>query len=173
MRIATIALFSCLNFFALPALAAERPVSEASVKRLLEVTNARKMLDGMMSQMDAMMKSSIKQAVPGQTFTPEQEMIMEETQGKVVSAMWDELKWEALEPMYIEVYQKIFTQPEVDGMLAFYKTKSGQAVIRKMPLVMQTTTQMMQSRMAPLIPKIQQIIMEGTTKMLLVSPPVE
>ncbi|HET9329084.1 MAG TPA: DUF2059 domain-containing protein, partial [Steroidobacteraceae bacterium] len=61
------------------------------------------------------------------------------------------------EPMMISVYQKTFTQKEVEGMKAFYRTPTGQSVIAKMPMVMQQTMQTMQGRMADTIPKIQEI----------------
>lgn len=38
--------------------------------------------------------------------------------------------------MMIGIYLQSFTQKDVDGMLRFYKSKAGQAVIAKMPVVM-------------------------------------
>ncbi len=62
-----------------------------------------------------------------------------------------------LEPMYVRVYQKSFTQGEVDGMIAFYKTPAGQAVINKMPVVMQNTMNEVQQMMAPAVQRIQRM----------------
>ena len=116
------------------------------------------------------MKSSIKQAVAGQSLTPEQEMVKLEMQGKMAAMLREELSWESLEPMYIEIYRKTLTQREVDGMLSFYTSPAGRAVILKMPLVMQSTMQAMQGRMSTFMPKIQQLCAEGAEKMKNVSP---
>lgn len=170
MRIAQLALALCLSAAMLPATAADKPASEASVKRLIEASDSKKLVDNVMLQMDSMMKASMKQALADQALTAEQEKVMIETQDKLAGLVKDELKWEVLEPMFLDVYQKTFTQKEVDGMLAFYKSPAGQAVIKKMPQVMQTTMQIMQARMSKLVPKIQQITAEGAEKMKAVSP---
>lgn len=170
MKNAAVFLFLVFNLAFSPTMAADRPVSDASVKRLIEVTNSKKMLDGVMLQMDEMMKSSMKQAVAGQSFTPEQETVLVEMQGEMADLLKAELNWDALEPMFIEIYRKTFTQKEVDGMLSFYKSPAGQAVIAKMPLVMQNTMQAMQARMGALMPKIRQLSIDGAVKMKKVSP---
>ena len=45
----------------------------------------------------------------------------------------------------------------LNGMIAFYKTPSGQAVIKKMPVVVQQSVMMSQSMIQTLMPKMQQI----------------
>jgi len=49
--------------------------------------------------------------------------------GSLVKA---ELNWSAIEPVMIEVYRNTFSQHEVDGMLTFYRSEVGQAVIAKL-----------------------------------------
>ena len=46
-------------------------------------------------------------------------------------------------------------------MLAIYKTTAGQAVIKKMPLVMQRSIAMMQEIMSPMMPKMQAIVRDA------------
>lgn len=166
MKTAITALLLLLSMLALPALAADRPASEASIKHLLEVTKTKKLVDGMMSKMDEMRTSSMKLAMSGQALTPQQDEAVLEMQQKMAGVLKDELDWETLEPMYIEIYKETFTQKEVDGMLLFYKTPSGQAVIKKMPVVMEAAMQMMQKRVATIVPKLQQIITEEMEKMM-------
>jgi uncharacterized protein len=170
VRIAQLALALCLSAAMLPATAADKPASEASIKRLMEVSDSKKLVDNVMLQMDSMMKASMQQALADQALTAEQEKVMLETQEKLAGVVKDEMKWETLEPVFLDIYQKTFTQKEVDGMLAFYKSPAGQAVIKKMPQVMQTSMQIMQERMSKLVPKIQEISTEGAEKMKAVSP---
>ena len=148
-----------------PAFAASPPPSEDSIRRLLEVTEARKLLDGMMAQVDALMRRNMEQALRGRQLTPEQEAIIARMRGRMADAFRDEMAWDKLEPLYLRVYQNTFTQGEVDGMLAFYRTDAGRAVIVKMPAVIQTTMGEMQLRMQPLIQKMRAIEEEALAEL--------
>ena len=147
-----------LAYFALcPAIAAEPPASEASVRELLTITQSQKLVDGTMGQVDAMMQRSMEQALAGQALSADQQKIMDNMRTKMIALFRENMKWETLEPMFVDIYKQSFTQKEVDGMLDFYKSEPGQAVIAKMPLVMQNTMQAMQGRMAVMLPKLQQL----------------
>ena len=132
------------------------PPSEASVKRLLEVMQAHKMLDATMAQMSAFMKQMMEQATQGQKITPQIQKDIDRRQSEMTNTFKEVLDWNKLEPMYVRVYQKSFTQPELDGMIGFYKTTAGQAVITKMPVVMQNTMSEMQQMMQPMIQRMRQ-----------------
>lgn len=133
------------------------PPSEASIKQLLEVAQAHKLIDTMMAQMDALMKSAMQQVTQGQQITPKVQADIDKRQAEMMAGMKEMLDWNKLEPLYVRVYQKSFTQQEVDGMTAFYKTPTGQAVLTKMPLVMQNTMSEMQQMMAPMMQRIKQM----------------
>lgn len=161
------ALFSGLALSATPA---DKPASEASIRELIEITQVKKLLDNMSGQIDSAMQASMKQALAGQSLSPEQQKVMDEMRGKMVKLVSDSLKWDQLETVFIDIYTKTFTQREVEGMLSFYKTDAGKALIVKMPLVMQNSMQTMQSQMATLMPKIQQLQQETMEKMKAVTP---
>jgi hypothetical protein len=145
--------------------AAGSPPSEASVKQLLEVTHARQLVDTVMSQMDQMMKNIMQQVTQGQPVPPGVQRTFDQTHAEVVSAMKEQLAWEKLEPMYVRIYQKSFTQGELDGIIGFYKTQAGQAVINKMPVVMQNTMNEVQQMMAPMMQRVQRMQQEMVAQM--------
>lgn len=122
--------------------------SEASVKELLDVTHARQMMDNVLAQMDGMMKAQTQQAMQGQTVSPVDQANIDKSQAKSMERIKGEMNWDKLEPVYLQVYEQSFTQSEVDGMVAFYKTPAGQAAVTKTPLVMQNMMSIMQQRMA-------------------------
>lgn len=138
-----------------PSAAAAAPPSEASVKQLLEVAQARKLIDSVMTQMDRLMQQTIAQAIQGQDVPDKVQKEIDKWQAEVFGFTKELLAWNKLEPMYVRIYQKSFSQEEVDGMIAFYKTPAGQAVIGKMPVVMQNTMDEMQQMMAPVLQKMQ------------------
>ena len=144
--------------------AADAPPSEASVKQLLEVSQVHKILDTTMAQMDGFMKQAMAQATQGQSLTPQVRKDVDKRQTELMSIMKETLDWQKLEPMYVRVYQKSFTQPEIDSLIAMYKTPGGQALLAKMPVVMQNTMTEMQQVMQPMIQKIQRMQQEVVTE---------
>lgn len=130
--------------------------SAASIKELLAVTEAHKLVDSTMSQMEALMQNTFRDVSKGQPPSPESQKMIDQSRNEMMAILRDELAWDKLEPMYIQIYQQSLTQEEVSGMVAFYKTPLGQAVIKKMPGVMQTTMSEMQKRMGPMMRRMQQ-----------------
>lgn len=146
-----------LAFLAAPVFAAGSQPSPDSIKKLLVVTDSRKLVDTMISQMDEMMKNAMQQALQGQSVTPQQQKVIDDMQSKSMTVIKEELNWESLEPLYVQIYSESFTQDEIDGMLTFYETPAGQALIKKMPTVMQKSTMEMRKRMGTLMQKLQKI----------------
>ena len=65
-----------------------------------------------------------------------------------------------MEPEIVAVYRESFTQEEIDAQLSFYRSPGGQAVIAKMPMVMQKSMEMSQRQMHRLMPKMQALMKE-------------
>lgn len=147
------------------AVADETPASEASVRELLAVMDSRKAIENTLSQVDAMMQASIKDALQGKTLTADQERIFADMRARMLALLNDAMQWEVLEPMFIDVYEKFFSQKEVEGMIKFYKSETGRAVIAKLPTVLQHTTGLMQDRMAAMMPQLQQIQRETVAQL--------
>jgi hypothetical protein len=139
--------------------------SEASIKQLLEVTQARKLVDSIMSQMDNLMQQAVVQAAAGRDIPDSVQKEVDRQRTEIIAMMKQVLDWQKLEPMYVRIYQKTFTQSELDGMLAFYKTPAGAAVITKMPSIMQNTMDEMQGMMGPVMEKIQRLQQDVAARM--------
>ncbi len=135
----------------------DAPASKETIREMLEVTEARKLVEGMFGQMDGIFRNSVKQAMRGKKPSADEQNIIDRTSEKMIALIREELSWEKLEPMYFEIYQKSLTQEEAEGMVAFYKTKAGKAVIRKLPRVMQEVTSSMQPMMMGMMAKMQKI----------------
>ena len=150
----------CLLFVVIaPATVHAAPASEASVHELLEVTRARQMLQQVYGQMESMYAGSMQQAL-GDDVTPETQARMQRFSARMTALMKQEMGWDVMAPMYVDIYSKSFSEDEIQGMLAFYRTPAGQAVIEKMPLVMQNTMQAVQQRMGAMMPAMQKMIAE-------------
>lgn len=124
------------------------PASEASVRRLLEVTQARALLQQVQQQAQGMMQGLAQQSLRGKSPTPAQEAAITRMTARMVALIQEQLSWERQEPMYMRLYTQTFTEDEVAGMLAFYETPAGRATIEKMPLVLRQISQESQRSMA-------------------------
>jgi hypothetical protein len=149
-------LLACL-LLAGPTVANDAPASDESIQELLVLTDAHKLIDTMKVQVQAMIRTSSKQAMQGKTITPEKQAILDRMQAKMEAALDEMLNWDALQAMYLRTYRASFTQDELDGMMAFYRTPAGIAMIKKMPLVMQNVMGEMQSVMKPMQVKMREI----------------
>jgi len=138
-----------------PTASAAPTPTEASVKQLLELAQARKLVDSVMKQMDILLLQAIAQATKGQPVSEKVQNDIDQHRREMTSLMTELLDWKKLEPIYVRIYQRSFTQAEVDGMIAFYKTPAGHAMIGKMPAVMQNSIDEMQQLMGPVMEKIQ------------------
>ncbi len=107
------------------------------------------------------MRQSILQAHGEKPVTPAEQQQIDSTITKVMALMQDEMSWAKMKPQYVLLYVETFDQDEVDGLLAFYATPAGQAMINKMPIVMQKSMTMMQSQMQVVMPKMMGVMQDS------------
>jgi len=74
---------------------------------------------------------------------------------KTMDMVRDEMSWDRMKEEYITLYSETYTEPELKDMIAFYKTPSGQAFIKKQPEVLRRSLELSQKVMGGLMPKIQ------------------
>jgi len=145
--------FALVAFLASFVVQAE-PASQKSVEALLTVTKVEAMMDSLYSGMDQTMRQSISQATQGKSLSAEQQRALDAVPAKFVAVMREEMSWQKMKPLYVQIYRETFDQEEIDGMLAFYASPAGKAVITKMPVVMQKSLVLSQSLTQSTIPKM-------------------
>lgn len=149
--------YSLIIFLFSSTVATAAPASESSIKQLLAVTQARRLLDGMRERVGAVMDNAVKQSLQGKKPNAKQEKAIKRMKTRMVALMQKNLSWKKLEPVYIRLYRESFTEKEIKGMLAFYKTPAGQAVIHKMPILLRKTIHEIQSMTYGMMPQMEQI----------------
>jgi hypothetical protein len=149
--------------------AQEPMASEASIRDLLTASKTEKMLDGMWAQLDSLMETSMQESLAGQPLTLRQQAVIDDMRKEMLALMKDELSWSNYEPMMIDIYRNTFSESEIQGMLQFYRSPAGEAVLNKMPIVMQASMQAVQGRMAPLQAKMQDLQQRTLAKLQEVS----
>jgi uncharacterized protein len=153
-----LAIFLLLGY---SAFANDGPPSDASLQELYALSHRDELYNNMKAQMDAMVTASMKEASAGQASTPERQAILDRMHTKM-RAVWDaQFNSQSFQMIMVRVFQATYTQDEVDGLIAFYKTPAGQALINKAPLLMQNTMNEMQAVMRPMVQQIAQIKRDG------------
>jgi hypothetical protein len=140
------------------------PASDASIEEYLKVSNAEQLIATMKQQMGGFIKNAMQQAVQGKALTPERQAIIDHMAQQMSDLMSDTLSWDTLKPLYMRVYHESFTQAEIEGIIHFYKTPAGKALINKMPVVMQNVMGEMQGLIKPMQQKMLQIQREAAEK---------
>jgi len=73
---------------------------------------------------------------------------------EVLDMIAEELSWDKMKEDYITLYAETFTEEEMDGIIAFYKSPAGQTFLAKQPELMKRSMEMTQGLMVRIMPKI-------------------
>jgi len=141
------------------------PPSDQSINQLLQLTRIDKQVDSVFAQMEAALKSALQQATKGRPLSAEEQAILDRQQAKMAGIMKEELSWDKMKDLYVQVYRETFSREEIDGLIAFYQTPVGQSFVSKQPDLMKRTMAIMQQRMAPMLQTIQKISEETAAEL--------
>ena len=121
--------------------------------RMEETTNRLEQAQEM--QIQAMMS---KQQLAGVTPDADQQKAYDEFHQNVVDLIRASMSWETLEPDFVKMYFDAYSEEEIDGILAFYRTSAGRPMLAKTPELTERSITISQQRMAEISPKIQALI---------------
>ena len=74
------------------------------------------------------------------------------------------MSWEKFKPAIVQIYAEVYTDEELDGILAFYRSPAGHAMIEKMPQLMSRTMAVAQKLMGDIQPEIEKMVKESAPK---------
>jgi hypothetical protein len=152
--------FACM-LAAVPGQAQEL-TKQAKIERILDLTNSQASVDKLLDQMTSMINSQMKTQMP--KATPEQLAQAQEMQSKMMELIKSRMSWTKMRDSYVKVYADLYSDSEIDGMLAFYESPAGRGYLEKMPLMTQRIMMASQTQMGDLMPEILRIIQESAQK---------
>ena len=129
--------------------------SDASIDELLMLSKVNQIADAVMVPMEQMMRQNIAAFQQGKQVTSQERQSIENFIPKAMQIARDELAFNNLRNLYIEIYKATFTQEEVDGLIIFYKTPAGLALVNKMPAIAQKTMTLIQAKIQPMNVRMQ------------------
>ena len=130
------------------------------MQRLLKLSHAEDNITKIENILDTNISKELQKLTNNQPGSIDQQMVLNRYRDKMTAMLHEELSWDKYEPIILKIYEETFTQEEIDGMIAFYKTRAGQAVVNKMPIVMQKTLSEIQVYVAPLMKRANKLAME-------------
>ncbi len=143
----------------------------AKVEQMLTATKIDAVSQQMLSNVPAQIRSSASRQVMVQAATsPEQKKIAADYLDQIQTIAKDGAKWDTVHPRIVDLYMATFTEPELDGILAFYKTPAGQALVSKTPEVSQKTVEILQGTLSGMQPQFQAATAAFQTNMQRTSP---
>ncbi|HEV2687663.1 MAG TPA: DUF2059 domain-containing protein [Bryobacteraceae bacterium] len=137
-----------------PALVyADEASKAAKIEEMLALTHADRIVGQMTAQMQPMIAAQIQKMDLPNDARP----AVEEMQKKMIEWMSSKLSWEKMKPIYVKIYAETLTEEEIASAVEYYKTPAGQAILNKMPILIQKSMSVMQEMMGDMIPELTKI----------------
>jgi uncharacterized protein len=156
-----VALVAGVVLLSIPTLALADEVSKgAKIEEMIQLTHADRMVQQIIEQMKTMsMAQFSKMEMPAG-----ERQAADELQQKLMALLSDRLSWDKMKPAYLKLYGDTFSEDEIDGIVTFYKSPAGKAMIEKMPVLMQKSMALGQQLMGDVMPEIKRMTEELTQK---------
>ncbi|MDO4796211.1 MAG: DUF2059 domain-containing protein [Brachymonas sp.] len=125
----------------------------------------REQTDAMMQGMEKDVVMNMNSMMAGRReVSSETRQRIQGMQRQMVQILREEMAWENIQPIYRQIYKESFTQEEIDGMLAFYRSPAGQAMLQKMPQVLERSMQISRERLLPRVTRRMTQLLSETIK---------
>lgn len=125
----------------------DAPATKEDIQKYLEVMHSREMMAKMVDAMSAPLHKMLHEQ-----YLKDKDKLPPDFEERTAKMMDDSMKsfpWDEILNSMVPVYQKHFTKGDVNALVAFYSTPTGQKILRDMPAVMQEAME----NMMPLMQK--------------------
>ena len=141
---------------------ADSPATKEDVQRYLEVMHSREMVSKMIDAMTKPMHQMIHEQ-----FEKDKDKLpadFETRMNKVLDDYLNTFPWDEVLQSMVPVYQKHLTKGDIDQLVAFYSTPTGQKILRELPAItaeaLQAMMPILQQRVAVMTQNLKQQVAE-------------
>jgi uncharacterized protein len=135
---------------------ADEASKAAKIEEMMQLTHVERMTSQMLDQM----KTMITAQIPTTGMSAEARQASDEMKEKMMALIAERISWARAKPEYMRIYSETFTEEEIDGILTFYKSPAGQAMLEKMPQLMQKSMAVGQKLMGDIGPDMERMMKE-------------
>jgi hypothetical protein len=130
----------------------------AKVHEFFEISKADQLSTQVMKQVMDQMNSGMMQQLTGTHLTADQQKQLNEFNKQVQAIMTSSLGWDKLEPEYAKLYVAAYSEQQLDDILAFYKSPTGQAMVEKNPELLKQSSVIAQQHLMSAMPELQKLM---------------
>lgn len=136
-----ITFFAALCVNCLAQASQDAPATKADVERYLNAIHS----NDMMKQMIDAMSTPLHQMVHDE-FVKDKDKLpadFETRMNQMMNSMWKDMPFDEMMEAMVPSYEKHFTKGDMDALVVFYSSPTGQKVLREMPAIMSEAMQAM------------------------------
>ncbi|MBT0570370.1 DUF2059 domain-containing protein [Curvibacter sp. CHRR-16] len=160
LRLATVAMMAVTASVAMAS-----PVQESTLDAFFRVTRQQEDLQAIAAQVGNMTDLALRQSLQGQTLNEAQLQALAKMRQRTMAVLGEQLAWERLRPEVSVFYKNTFSDEELRAITAFYETPAGQALLLKMPQVLQQSRQAGQRAAVMIKPQLDKIRQEAAEEL--------
>jgi uncharacterized protein len=142
----------------------DTPATKEDIQRYFEVTHSRdmanKMMDAMLKPLHQMMH---EEYLKNKDKLPED---YEDRMSKRMNEMFKNMPFDEMMQAMIPTYQKHFTKGDIDSLLAFYSSPTGQKLLRELPAIVAESMQSMMPIMRKYAEGMQEQLQQETAELI-------
>jgi uncharacterized protein len=151
--------------------AADAPATKEDVERYFEAVHSHDMMLKMMEAMSKPMhQSTHEQCERDKDKLPAD---CEERINKILDSMVKQMPFDAMTQATVPAFQKHFTKGDMDALVAFYSTPTGQKMLNELPAVMAESMDAMMPIMRKHVERISERTQQEIAEMMKDSPKKE
>ena len=158
-------LFAVAFLFALPSAHADEASKRAKIEELFTIEKLDAVMQQMATQSLDRNRKLVQNMLAGKQMTTIDKRIVDLYMTRMYEVVNAQLSWEKLKPAYVNLYASTYSEEEVDGILAFYKSSVGQAMLAKNPDLLTKSGAILSARTESLGPQMQQVLADMRKQM--------
>jgi hypothetical protein len=139
---------------------ADEASKTAKLEEFFRISRTEEMITENLALSMNQAKSELIQQMAALNSSPDQNKILEEWRSKVEKIMSNASSWERVKPAYIKIYSDAYTEGQIDDIVTFYRSPTGQAMVARNPDLMTKASQIVQNRIIAAQPELQVAIKE-------------
>ncbi len=143
---------------------ADVPATKEDIQRYLQIMHSREMMTKMVEAMSKPMHQMVhEQYLKDKDKLP---VDFEARMNKMTDDMFKRMPWDDMLDAMVPVYQKHFTKGDVDALVIFYSTPTGQKLIKELPAISAEAMQEMMPLLRKSIDTMNQHVQEEIAAMI-------
>jgi hypothetical protein len=156
--------------FTLPLAHADDATKRAKLDQLFVLMKINSLMDQTMQTSMAQGEQIASGMFGGKPPSTEDQKILDAYKLKMSTLLQSTLSWQKLEPSYIDLYASTFSEEDIDGMIAFYKSPAGQHLVEKNPAILTASQKIVLARFQDVQPQIQAMTKDLMNQLIAAHP---